>query len=110
MNTKLTALLLVICLIVFCFPKLCESQEKSYNTADSLKLILTALNKAEHYQTEIELLKTQLKMCESAIDTIQVIKTVQNVEFKTDWLMTTVISTIALLLNWSIYLIITQSK
>lgn len=109
MNTKLTALSLIICLTVLSPLKLCEAQNE-YLTTDSLRKVLTALNKAEHYQTEIELLKMQLKMCESAIDTIQVIKTVQNVEFKTDWLMTTVISTIALLLNWSIYLIITQSK
>lgn len=49
-------------------------------------------------------------MCESAIDTIQVIKTVQNVETKHNWAVTCGITAVALLINWTIYLLINNQK
>ena len=128
-SIRLTAFLLLISLIPLSSPILCQESAASSviqslqlplqlqlspipNDSLDLKLIDQALLKAEYFMNENYLLKQQLTLCDSTIKTLQSLPVLIQkeiiTEYKTNWLVTTLVTAAVLLANWSLYLLITN--
>lgn len=119
-NIKLIALSILCFLILLSYPKLSSSQISYSANSDSLillqkdsaLLILNALNKGLEYRKLLNSSEVALGQRDSVISSLEALnlslirklESTPLVEYKTNWWITTVVTSAALLINWALYL------